>query len=125
MQPQGKAHPQVRPPQEPCTSGFSSPSIDATLRHPGQSAFNPTLVYTTVRHAPLATPNWQWELQNRKWRANAEHIVKLERLDCIDPFIIFYLCVRACFNHFPTISCNLLLKKDLAYSTFASDRFEV
>lgn len=38
---------------------------------------SPTLVYT-VRHPPLATPNWQWELQNRKWRANAEHIVKLE-----------------------------------------------
>ena len=80
--PQRFVHPQVRPPQEPCTSsGFSSPTgIDATLRHPGQSMLNPTLVYTTVRHAPLATPNWQWELQNRKWRANAEHIVKLECL---------------------------------------------
>ncbi|CAJ1332124.1 unnamed protein product, partial [Effrenium voratum] len=62
-----------KPEAEPCVQ-FQEP--EATLRHPAH--LNPTFVYTTVRHQPLIAPNWHWELQNRKSRANAEHIVKIE-----------------------------------------------
>ena len=42
--------------------------------HPGHGVISPALLY------PGMASSWHRELEDRKWRANAEHILKIEHL---------------------------------------------
>ena len=54
-------------------------SQGATLLHP-RGGISPAFLYPAG--FSNSTQSWQRELEDRKWRANAEHILKIERPVC-------------------------------------------